>query len=98
MPEAPPLTTAIRSLSMPDNLVTRVSGRMRVVDPQLAAIAAQLPGPSNTDPHDTRARLRDLFTLGEGRPRRSWHDRVKVEPASLSGPDGNDVPARIYTP
>jgi acetyl esterase/lipase len=71
---------------------------MRLVDPELAAIAAQLPAPANEEPVDTRARLRELFELSGGRPRRSWHDRVDVGSATIPGPDGNAIPIRVYTP
>ena len=71
---------------------------MPLVDPELAAIAAQLPRSPNTDPERIRTELRELFQLSGGRPRRSWHDRVTIERATVPGPDGNTMPIRIYTP
>lgn len=83
---------------MPHNLATRVSGKIPFVDPELAAIAAQLPRSPNTDPERIRAELRELFELSGGRPRRSWHERVDIEETTIGGPDGNTIPIRIYTP
>src|SRR5437764_8159209 len=98
MPDAPPVTSATASRTMPHNLATRVSGKIPLVDPELAAIAAQLPRSPNTDPERIRAELRELFELSGGRPRRSWHERVDIEETTISGPDGNTIPIRIYTP
>jgi acetyl esterase/lipase len=71
---------------------------MRLVDPELAAIAEQMPRSPNSDPEQVRIELRELYKLSGGRPRRSWHDRVDIEAATIPGPDGNTIPIRIYTP
>jgi acetyl esterase/lipase len=71
---------------------------MRLVDPELAAIAATLPRPELADPAATRARLRHMYEAGEPLMRKSWTERLDVRRTEITGADGHRIPVRIYTP
>src|SRR2546423_4741899 len=78
--------------------LTRASGRMPPVDPELAAIAAHLPRPSLADPALARERIGEMFDAGRKRLDRSWTDRVDVDNVEIVGLDGHRIPLRIYRP
>ncbi len=75
-----------------------MSGKIRVVDPELAAIAATLPGPDVTDVDGMRRRLREMYQAAEGQVSKKWKDRLDVDYVDIDGVDGNRIPLRIYTP
>lgn len=68
------------------------------MDSELAALVPYLPRADLSDPVLARERIRSLIgSAGSGR-RPSWTQRVSIEQARVTAPDGYEIPVRIYRP